>query len=380
MFKSLFLSVLLTACVGTSSCSLDHNETPVTTPLHKVKRANVNYTTDFEPNVTYKLNADYLIADFQSENNPCKLYGEGYYCDLSFDGYVDGYYDLSNQYIELGLDAERIELYYIDMGIYTELTFYCGDGQHYTLAYTGDYPTRNTFDEVAVHISNVKFYSYVGATITGQSAVGFYSLFTKVSSSQQSAFLTKLTSKYYNFTPNTFIQNASFKNSMPLNCYLGYQILGVGHMKLGNLDRDFNNFNIYFVRTASTTYQFKIQIGSYTSSSFICNSANVLQIETTTQLSIVYQNNSYQYCDTTLRVQNYLTSNDVNYLGNSFQARVVESDYTLNDLMLAIVDSPLFTLYSLLNFNVLGVNIFALMTGLVTLLIVVFVVKHIVGH
>lgn len=49
--------------------------------------------------------------------------------------------------------------------------------------------------------------------------------------------------------------------------------------------------------------------------------------------------------------------------------------YTLNDLLWGVVDVPIYTLFSLFNVEVLGVNMFIVVTGLLTAVVVVWVIR-----
>lgn len=75
----------------------------------------------------------------------------------------------------------------------------------------------------------------------------------------------------------------------------------------------------------------------------------------------------------------YNAGNTIGY-NNGYSAGVEASNqYTFLSLMGSVLDAPLQTFTSLLNFNLLGVNMLSFITGLLTLAIIVFIVKLVLG-
>jgi len=75
----------------------------------------------------------------------------------------------------------------------------------------------------------------------------------------------------------------------------------------------------------------------------------------------------------------YNAGNTIGY-NNGYSAGVEASNqYTFLSLMGSVLDAPLKTFTSLLNFNLLGVNMLSFITGLLTLAIIIFVIKLFLG-
>ena len=76
-----------------------------------------------------------------------------------------------------------------------------------------------------------------------------------------------------------------------------------------------------------------------------------------------------------------LTKSDYTYLNTigvfGYSRPTTYDDSTFNDLLFSIMDSPIYMLSRLLNFELFGVNVFIAVTGLLTLALVVVVIRKI---
>ena len=107
------------------------------------------------------------------------------------------------------------------------------------------------------------------------------------------------------------------------------------------------------------------------------NTANYLFIDFDTIEHDVYINSNL-YNDYFVKLYRVATNEDYANLG--YQNGVINSNqYSMANLLFALFDTPVITLRSLLNFNFFGVNLFALFTLILTLLVLFAVMKFFKG-
>ena len=56
------------------------------------------------------------------------------------------------------------------------------------------------------------------------------------------------------------------------------------------------------------------------------------------------------------------------------------SSYTFENLILSVIDAPLSTLYGLLNFEILGTNIFSFVIALISIVIIIKIIQIVIGR
>lgn len=90
-------------------------------------------------------------------------------------------------------------------------------------------------------------------------------------------------------------------------------------------------------------------------------------------------NNGYYYGEKDGYSSGYKQGNTEGY--NKGYSKGVEyaNDYSFLSLMGAVIDAPITAFTSLLNFELLGVNLLGFVTGLITLALIIFIIKLILG-
>lgn len=92
-------------------------------------------------------------------------------------------------------------------------------------------------------------------------------------------------------------------------------------------------------------------------------------------VSIPYQNGNIWFNNVKMTKSNYTFLNSIGVFG--YVRPTTFDDSTFNDLLFSIMDSPIYMLSRLLNFELFGVNVFIAFTGLLTLALVVVVIRKI---
>lgn len=334
-------------------------------------------------------NYTYTSATFNSSNliltrlGYCDSYTEFDFKDLSADWLDTLYYNFSFK-IDYDSSTDNV-IYYVKANFNDKnylFDYTTGVNEPYTFCNIGNYNfISNTVSNIPVRVrayvqsSNKSYYysspilfnleyydkdlnSYIvpnssflirPSLVINEIIFGNYTDFDRMRFASDSLYGTHLNSGYYNFV--SLIDNLGFRYTFFI------PLCTASSESIDNSPANYLTYREYFTKNA---------INLSDNSAYQQGYSDGYNIG-------VGDGNGQGYQD------GYNAGVDVGY-GNGYNAGIEQSNnYSFLSLIGAVIDAPISAFTSLLNFNLLGFNMLGFVTGLITLCLIIFIIKLILG-
>lgn len=333
MIQSLIASALLSFSIGAKSL-------PVTVP---VTHDFITKAADSDYEKSVYIHGAYSFRQNPSYSFPSQYYSHRYtFEDITPNGGGPYYKQLVP--ISIPNVNDRLYLRYFDIEYddgYCTFDFYCYNGQEDLYTYSTSW--SSTLENVTYRalMFNVNPSFYIGGT-EGWFFDNYFTL-------EGNAYVTTYTG-YYSFSQGLTDINSKFA---VYGTTMFNNILGTG---LTNYVYTSDTFGLYTYDTATGYYDLTTYTLPFNSMYVSGANVNFVNAKMTNETKTLLES---------VGIFSYQQDNTYN-------------DATFNDLLFSVVDSPIYMISRILNFELFGVNLFIALTGLLTIVVIVMLVRKLI--
>lgn len=335
MINEIIATILLSGSIGSKTI-------PVTVPVHSEPIVQRNDSTEFTKNV--QIHGVYNFRTNPSFSYPQQYYSHRFIFEETGDSGVGTHYKNLVPFTLNNNSNGYYFLRYIDMEYddgYTTFDFYCYDGQEDLFTFSTAWV--NTLENVTYR--SLMFQVLTDIYIGGVDGWFFDNFFTL----EDNPYVTSYTGYYslqvgLNEISSSFI---TFGNMM-FNNQLGYGLTNKG-ISSGML-----GFFQYDLETGYYSYSlYSLPLNLYSATG---NNMMFTNVKMSNQTRTVLES---------VGIFAYVKDSSMD-------------NTTFGDMIYSVVDSPIYMLYRMLNFDLFGVNLFLALTAMLTLVVVIFCIKKFV--